>query len=301
MNQPVVVVAGATGNLGSRIVRALVERGAHVRALVRPTVAEGKREALRRLGATVITLDWGDASQLEAACTGAVCVVSALQGLWDVIVEVQGALLKAAVRAGVPRFIPSDFSADFTRLAPGENRNFDLRREFHRHLETAAIAATSIFNGAFAELLLGPMPLLLFKPRLVLYWGDPDQRLDFTAIDDVAAFAACAALDPQAPRFLRIAGDELSARELAAVATSVTGRVFRLKRAGSLETLDRLIRVIRAVAPGRRRLYPLWQQMQYMRNMFDGRAKLEQLDNDRYPGIRWTKVRQLLAAHFAAH
>jgi hypothetical protein len=26
--------------------------------------------------------------------------------------------------------------------------------------------------------------------------------------------------------------------------------------------------------------------MQYMRNMFDGRAKLEPLDNDRYPAIR---------------
>ena len=34
--------------------------------------------------------------------------------------------------------------------------------------------------------------------------------------------------------------------------------------------------------------------MQYMRNMFDGRAKLEPLDNDRYPSIRWTTARDVL-------
>jgi hypothetical protein len=33
-----------------------------------------------------------------------------------------------------------------------------------------------------------------------------------------------------------------------------------------------------------------------MRNMVDGRAKLEPLDNDRYPCIRWTTARELLTA-----
>ena len=35
----------------------------------------------------------------------------------------QGVLLEGAVRAGVPRFIPSDYSADFTKTRPGGNRN----------------------------------------------------------------------------------------------------------------------------------------------------------------------------------
>lgn len=297
MNTPVIVVAGATGNLGGRIVRALLEREAQVRALVRPGAPEDKLEALRKLGAIVCPADWRNPAELTEACSGAACVISALQGLREVIVDAQSDLLEAAVRAGVPRFIPSDFSLDFTKLAPGENRNFDLRREFHRRLNAAAIRATTIFNGAFAELLLGPMPLILFKYRLVLYWGDADQRMDFTATGDVAAFTACAALDAQAPRILRIAGDELSARDLAMLATELTGRLFRLRRAGSLRTLDKLIKFMRRIAPGKRRLYPMWQQMQYMRNMFDGRAKLDPLDNGRYPGIRWTRVRELLAAH----
>ena len=75
-----------------------------------------------------------DVAELTQACAGASCVVSALQGLREVIVGTQSALLAAAVAAGVPRFIPSDFSSDYTQQLVGVNRNFDLRREFGAHL-----------------------------------------------------------------------------------------------------------------------------------------------------------------------
>ena len=296
MNDPTIVVAGATGNLGGRIVKALLERGASVRALVRPAAARDKLERLQRLGVTIANVDFSSASQVALACSGAACVVSALAGLRNVIVEAQTVLLDAAVKAGVPRFIPSDFSIDFTKFPPGENRNLDLRREFHKRLDKASIRATTIFNGAFTDMLTGQMPLILFKLKRVLYWGNADQRMDFTTIDDTAAFTACAALDPSTPRFLRIAGDQLSARGLAAVVSEVTGKEFRLFRAGGLGRLGTLIKVARTVAPGEKELYPAWQGMQYMRNMFDGRAKLEPLDNNRYPGIRWTSARDVLSA-----
>jgi len=57
-----------------------------------------------------------------------------------------------------------------------------------------------------------------------------------------------------------------------------------------------LIKVARTVAPAEKELYPAWQGMQYTRNMFDGRAKLEPLDNDRYPSIRRTTARDVLLA-----
>ncbi len=295
MNGSTIVVAGATGNLGGRIARALLERGATVRALVRHGTGRDRFERLEELGVTITCVDLSSIFQLTPACSGASCVVSALAGLRDVIVETQTILLEAALRAGVPRFIPSDFSIDFTKLPPGENRNLDLRRDFHQRLDKTAIQATTIFNGAFADMLTGQMPLILFKLKRVLYWGDPDQRLDFTTIENTAAFTASAALDPSTPRFLRIAGDQLSARELAALVSEVTGKQFRLFRAGGLGMLGRLIKVARAVAPGEKKLYPAWQGMQYMRNMFDGRAKLDPLDNNRYPSIRWTTARDVLA------
>lgn len=295
MNEPTIVVAGATGNLGGRIARALRERGARVRALVRPSTAQDKIERLRDLGVAIASIDLNNDSQVTQACSGASCVVSALQGLREVIVETQTVMLGAAIKAGVPRFIPSDYSIDFTKIAPGENRNLDLRRDFHERLAKASISATTIFNGAFADMLTGQMPLILFKLRRVLYWGNSDQRMDFTTIDDTATFTASAALDPSAPRILRIAGDQLSARELAGVASEVTGKRFRLFRAGGLGMLGALIKVARMVAPAEKEIFPAWQGMQYMRNMFDGRAKLEPLDNDRYPGMRWTAARDVLS------
>jgi NAD(P)-dependent dehydrogenase (short-subunit alcohol dehydrogenase family) len=196
MNPSTIVVAGASGNLGGRIAKALLERGATVRALVRPGTPPDRIERLRALGVAIATVDLSSGSDLTPACSGASCVVSALQGLRNVIVEGQSALLDAAIEAGVPRFIPSDYSIDFTRLPPGENRNLDLRREFHRRLETTSMSATTIFNGAFADMLTGRMPLILFKRKRVIYWGDADQRMDFTTMNDTAAFTASAALDP---------------------------------------------------------------------------------------------------------
>ena len=290
-----ILVAGATGNLGGRIARALRERGAVVRALVRHSVGPDKIKPLQELGVEIAAVDFRSVPELTSACAGMACVVSALQGLRDVIVEAQSVLLDAAIAAAVPRFIPSDYSIDFTGLPVGRNRNLDLRREFHKRLDNASISATTVYNGAFAELLTGRMPLILFNRNRVLYWSNPDQRMDFTTMDNTAEFTAMAALDPSTPRFLRIAGDQLSARELAALAGEVTGKKFKLFRCGSLGLLRTIISVARAVAPAEKQLFPAWQGMQYMRDMFDGRAKLNPLDNNRYTGISWTTVRDVLA------
>jgi nucleoside-diphosphate-sugar epimerase len=289
-----VVLAGATGNLGGRITSALLARGANVTTIIRRGVAPDKVAGLRQLGATIAEVDFASPAELSQACTGATCVVSALAGLREVIVDAQAALLEAAVKAGVPRFIPSDYSIDFTRLPVGQNRNLDLRREFHERLDRAPIAATSIFNGAFMDLLTGQAPFILFKWKRVLCWGDADQRLDFTTIEDTAAFTAAAALDESTPRALHVAGDRISARGLAAIAHEVTGRKFRVWRPGGLATLAALIKIARALFPSPQALYPPWQGMQYMHNMFSGLASVERLDNDRYPGMRWTTTREHL-------
>jgi uncharacterized protein YbjT (DUF2867 family) len=290
-----VVLAGATGNLGGRIARALLERGANVRAIVRRGTAPEKVERLQQLGAVVAEVDFASTAKVAEVCSGATCVVSALAGLRDVIVDVQMVLLEAAVKASVPRFIPSDYSIDYTRLPVGQNRNLDLRREFHERLAKAPIAATSIFNGAFMDMLTGQAPFILFRFKRVLCWGNPDQRMDFTTVHDTAAFTAAAALDASTPRMLHIAGERLSARDLVSIASELTGQRFRLFQPGGLTTLATIIKIARALSPSPNALYPPWQGMQYMHNMFSGLADIEQLDNDRYPGMRWTAARQVLA------
>ena len=295
MNDTTILLAGITGDLGGRIARALVGRGATVRALLRPGTPPDARRRLEAPGVTLLEANYGDAAALARACEGVACVVSALSGLHEVIVDAQSRLLDAAVRAGVPRFIPSDYSIDFNGLPPGTNRNLDLRREFQARLDRAPLRATSILCGAFADLLTGQAPILLFKLQRVLYWGDADQRLDFTAKDDVAAFTAAAALDPTTPRTLRIAGEQISARELAALMTDLTGQRFRLMRAGGLGRLSLLIRVARRLAPQPGALYPPWQGMQYLHGMFSGHGALAPLDNARYPDLHFTTARDMLS------
>ena len=290
----IIVVAGGTGNLGERITKALLEKGAEVRAVVRLSSNPEKLNKLENLGVKVFKVDFLNTEAVSKACVGASCVVSALAGLRDVIFNTQKVLLDAAVLSGVPRFIPSDFSLDFTNLKAGENCNLDERREFHTYLIKCPIAATTIFNGPFMDLLTGPMPMILFKYNRVLYWGNADQAIDFTTMDDTALYTASAALDPSSPRYLRIAGQQISAREMTSILKDVIGSKFRLLKAGSLGMLKILIKITRTVAPAKKDLYPAWQGMQYMHDMFEGHAKLNLYDNDRYPGMHWTSLRDML-------
>lgn len=285
-----VVVAGATGDLGTRIVKALATKGTPVRVLVR-------RPAKDLAGGNVeqIPVDFGDGVALTHAVTDAACVVSALNGTAPVILDTQGQLLDAAVAAGVPRFIPSDFCLDYLATRPGDNRNMDLRRRFAARLDAAPIRATSIFNGPFADLLTGQAPIVLHRLRRVLFWGDADQKFDFTAKDDVAAYTADAALDPAAPRHLRISGDQISPRGLAELLTGLGGRHWRLLRAGGIGRLSAIIAIARALTPKTDAPFPAWQGMQYLRDMSTGRGKLHGLDNARYGKADWTSAAAVLA------
>lgn len=218
-------------------------QGAEVHALVRVGLGEAELSRIATSGASVAPADPNDVNAMAAACAGASCVVSALNGVRDVMIGRQGVLLDAAVKAGVPRFIPSDYSADFTRTRPGQNRNFDLRREFMARVDGAPIKATSVLNGAFMDMLGREMPIVQPRQRRVLYWHDADQLLDFTTKDDVAAYVAAVALDDTTPRMLRIAGDQISVRDIAAVMSDVEGRRYRTLWVGSIGLLGAMIRI----------------------------------------------------------
>ncbi|RYY92824.1 MAG: NmrA family protein [Chitinophagaceae bacterium] len=291
-----VILAGATGALGRRIAHELGQRGASVRALVR---AGSRADHPELADAAVFHVDYNSDESLLQACAGGACVVSALSGLEDVIVGAQTRLLQAATDAGVPRFIPSDYCIDYTKLRPGRNRNLDLRRRFAQRLDAAPIKATGILNGMFTDLLTGQAPVVLRKQRRILYWGNPDQPLDFTTMQDTAAYTAAAALDESAPRYLRIAGDVRSIQQIKEIAEAVYGDEFRFLRPGGLGLLRAMIRITRFVAPARKEVFPPWQGMQYLHDMLSGETKLDRLDNNRYTDLTWTGVADLLGNHTA--
>ncbi len=293
----IILVAGATGNLGLRIVKALLNKDAEIRVVVRSNSNIEKIKELENLGVKIYKVSSWNLEELKTSCVGVSCVVSALAGLREVVIDAQKVLLDAAIATGVPRFIPSDYSLDFTKFSYGENRNLDLRREFHEYLDKTSITATSIFNGAFTELLINEMPMILFKQKMILYWGNKDHKLGFTTMDNTAEFTAKVALDSNTPRYLRIAGDLISPREVKVIVSQVTGQKFRLFRPGGQRLLAIIIKIARKLAPGEKELYPAWQGMQYMHNMIDERSKIAKLDISRYPEIHWTTVKDFLFKH----
>lgn len=297
MDKQIIVVAGATGNLGFRIVKALILKGTAVRGLVRAAADSSRVEKLKQMGASIIVVNFNNEQDLATACDGAACIISALAGLRDVVIDTQTRLLNAAIAAGVPRFIPSDYSLDFTKFEHGENRNLDFRREFHTYLDASPIKATSIFNGAFMDMLTNEIPMIIFKKNLVLYWGNKEHKMHFTTLDDTAMFTANAALDPTTPRYLTIAGDLISPAEIRDVVTNLSGNKFRLIKTGGLGLLSFIIKIAKKMAPGTTDIYPAWQGMQYMSNMMDERGRVNKLDNARYPEMQWTTVEELLSSY----
>ncbi|MHA7209117.1 aromatic alcohol reductase [Arthrobacter sp. MDT1-65] len=289
-----IVIAGATGDLGERIARVLIDQGAEVRVLTRTASGSAVADRLGALGAKILPVDYTDADELKRAVGGADAVVSALSGLAPVILDSQTRLLMAAVAAGVPRFIPSDYSLDHTTIKDRSNRNLQLRRDFRTILDAAPVRATSVLNGAFADMLTGVAPLILFGRKRVLYWHDADQPMAFTTKDDVASYTADAALDPDAPRFLRIAGDTVTSRDLAAIMTDLSGEPYRLLYAGGIGSLRLMARAGQAFSGTSEDLYPAWQGMQYFGNMFSGDGAFHALDNGRYGPRTWTSARDVL-------
>jgi len=290
----IIVVAGATGNLGGKIVNALLALDVEVRAIVRLETDIKKIKDLEQKGVKVFQVDTSNKSEISKHCKGAHCLVSVLAGLRETVIDTQKIFLDAAVEANVPRFIPSDYSSDFTNLKEGQNRNLDFRRAFHEYLDKTPIKATTIFNGPFMDLLTTDMPLILFKQKWILCWGNANQILEFTTTDNVAEFTASAAIDDDTPRYLRIAGDKLSCNDFVKILTELTRKQYKIFRPGGISLLNFLIKVTRFFSPSEKELYPAWQGMQYMRDLMEGRIIFQKYDNDRYAHIEWTSVKEFL-------
>ncbi|WP_439559015.1 NmrA family NAD(P)-binding protein [Dyadobacter sp.] len=283
-----ILVAGASGNLGNRICRELIKRDADVSAIVRNSTDPDKIESLTKMGVKIVETDLNSVDEIAKACAAIDCVISAVAGLRDVIVDLQSRILDGALQAGVPRFIPSDFCTNYNHLVPGENRNFDLRREFKAYLDSSKIQASSVFNAAFADILKYNTPVLNLKDKSIGYWGEKaDWKLDFTTMDDTAAFTAAVALDDHAPRDLEIASFQISPNELWAAVKETSGQEFRIYQLSSLEDFIKYIKKQRADNPaGENELYAKWQQAQYMYSMFT--TQHAELSNNRYENLSWT-------------
>ncbi|MEV4018791.1 aromatic alcohol reductase [Nonomuraea angiospora] len=285
-----VFVAGATGRLGRLIIDSLRRRDVQIRALVRPGNAEG-RQAFDDPAIEIVEGDIRDpADRLTRALQGVDVVVSAVQGGAEVIIDGQVNLLRAAEQAGVPRWIPSDFSLGIDRLDYGDNDFADLRKKAAEAFRGSSVATTSVLCGAFLEVLNMPFYQWVdWETGTFSYWGDGDQPVDFSTYADTAEWTAEAALDPSAAgRTVRVAGDVLTLKELHRAMERGSGRRLEARRLGSTDDLSAEIERRKAVATDTFE----YLLLQYNWAMVSGKGKLDPLENHRYPGIQPTSAEE---------
>ena len=276
-----ILLAGATGMLGSRIAHRLLDRPeARVRLLARP----GKRDALAAMidrGAEVIEGDLADEASLDRATQGVDVVVSAVQGGREVIVDGQVALARAARRNGARRIQPSDYALDLFRATPGEHAAFDLRREADAAIAAIGIEQVNVLQGGFMQLLTPGMGAIDLDRGTVGFFGDGERRIEVTSIEDTARMIARVALDRDVrPGKFAFAGDRVSFREAGAIVGRRLGRRLAPVSWGSVDDLRAAHAAALRADPARAVM------LAYLLYMTIGQTTLTDLQTDRYPDLR---------------
>lgn len=256
-----VLVVGATGQLGCRVVHRLAEAGRPVRAFVRPG---GHHALVQRRGVELVVGDLGDAAAVKRACEGAGAIVATATGLvpergasFEAVEERgYGHLIDAARQAGCGRFVfcsvpvtPHDHlvplfrakrSVD-ARLAASGLEHCIVRPGPFMDDWFALIGSRLPMRGdpasvlrrpwGFLQTFLGAVGQLIEQRGMALVPGDASTTHAFIAVEDVAAFLIAAIQHPDARnRALDLGGPQrLSWGEVAALYAEVLGRPVRVQ------------------------------------------------------------------------
>lgn len=198
-----ILVAGATGVLGSEIVQRLLKRGERVRALVRQSSDAGKVAALEKAGAEIARGDLTDARSLRPACEGARVVISTVtmivtgreQDSFDAT-DSAGTrkLIDAARAAGGEQFIFVSFDTSRCPEAPLTT----AKREAEEHLKRSGLTYTILHPSLFMETWLGPMLFADPSAGTARIYGDGSHKMRYVAVSDVAELAVQCVGNPAA-------------------------------------------------------------------------------------------------------
>lgn len=218
-----VLVAGATGNQGGAVARALLRRGHRVRAVVRdPNSAPAK--ALSELGAELTRASYDDRASLTNAAGGvdSAFMVTAPAAGTEIEVKQGFAQADAYADAKVGHVVFSSVgSAHLQTAIP----HFDSKFRIEQRLKTLGLPHTVIGPAYFMENLLVPVTISEIVSGKLGIAMPSDRPLQMQAVSDIGEFSASLIerRNDVIGKRIDIAADELSGREMAAVLSSVTG------------------------------------------------------------------------------
>jgi uncharacterized protein YbjT (DUF2867 family) len=226
-----ILVAGATGVLGSEIVRRLLAKGENVRALVRSTSNPDAVAALQKAGAETVVADLKDPSSLDVACqdveaviSGVTAVTTAKEGDSFAATDGRGNknLIDAAVRAGAKKFVFVSFDAKALPAAP--------LSDAEQHLKESGIDYTILHPSYFCESWLGPMLFADPVACTARIYGDGNRKMRYITVGDVAELAVQSLTNAAATNAVIPFGgpEEITQREAVEIFEKATGKKFTL-------------------------------------------------------------------------
>jgi uncharacterized protein YbjT (DUF2867 family) len=210
-NASTVLVAGATGVLGSEICRQLIAKNKRVKGLVRATSDPNKATFLKELGVEIVEGDLKNKASLELALRGVSTVFSTVTSTssrqdGDSIetVDDQGQmnLIDVAVSAGVNRFIYISFCS-----FPEEFPLQTAKRKVEKHLAESGLSYTILQPTYFMEIWLSPRLGFDYPNAKATIYGEGRNKVSWIAVKDVASFAV-ACLDHTENKKIELGGPE---------------------------------------------------------------------------------------------
>lgn len=247
-----ILVCGATGLLGSRIVEHLLNADQQVRALVRP---ETDADVLRAAGVAVARGDLRGPTGLRAALTGIDTVVTSANAISRVLegdkdltiadVDLAGNLdlIRAADEAGVRRFV----FVSATGLGRGLERMTPLTEaKWHAEeaLRATAMEAVVVRSDMFMEVWLEPLTGIDAENGKAVIYGRGQTPHRYVSADDVAALCAALAVQAAPPRLVEVGGPEALTRNQAVAAyAAAAGKELRVRHVprGVLDVASRAL------------------------------------------------------------
>jgi uncharacterized protein YbjT (DUF2867 family) len=219
----VIAVAGATGQQGGAVIRALAGKGFTLRALTRDPGGAAAQKVEQDTGAELVKVDFDDEASIRAALNGA-WGAFAVQNTWTAGVEGEEAqghrFAKAAREAGVQHYVyTSVASADRQTGIP----HFDNKFRVENTVRSLRFPSYTILRPVFFMSNL-PSPWFLNGDKLVSALK-PDTVLQMIDVADIGEYGALAFTDPRFKNLeIDIAGDAVTMTQTAATLSKALGR-----------------------------------------------------------------------------
>ena len=233
-----ILVAGATGMLGSEICRQLRAADKSVKGLVRASSDPAKVSRLQSFGVETVQGDVRDRASLDRACEGVTHVISTVSampfsyeaGVNDLtITDVEGnaSLIEAAKAKGVSQFVFTSVSVDRISESPLKWAN----SEVERRLKESGLVYTILRPSFFMEVWLSPAVGFDAANAKAAIYGTGENLISWIAVQDVAQFAVACLDHPAAKNAtLELGGPEaLSPLQVVKTFEEAGGRSFELQ------------------------------------------------------------------------